>query len=95
MFKKIKKIWKSKNDLTSPLRALAKELWEIQVFFTNLKFDDFQKHERKPTKMWTSWKNEFQPRKDPKNVTSKNELQTRLEALIHSFERFKYVFQCE
>ena len=38
---------------------------------------------------------EFQPRKDPENVTSKNDLKTRLEALIHSFERFKYVFQYE
>ena len=33
--------------------------------------------------------------KIPKKVTSKNELKTRLEALIHSFERFKYVFQYE
>ena len=32
-------------------------------------------------------------RKDPKNVTSKNELKIRSEALIHSFERFKFVFQ--
>ena len=38
---------------------------------------------------------QFQPRKDPKNVTSKNELKTRLEALNHSFERSKYVFQYE
>ena len=33
--------------------------------------------------------------KKSKNVTSKNEPKTRLEGLIHSFERFKYVFQYE
>ena len=41
---KYEKIWKSKNDLKSRLRALNKELWAIYVFFTNMKFDDCQKH---------------------------------------------------
>ena len=69
------------------LQALNKELWAIYVFFTNLKFDDFQKHERKPTKMWTSWKNKFQPRKDPKNVTSDGHKWSLLLAqIVESFQ---------
>ena len=74
----MKKNWKSKNDLKSRLRALNKELWTIYVFFTNLKFDDCQKYERKPAKILTTWKFEFRPRKDQKNVTSKNDLKTPL-----------------
>ena len=51
MLKKYEKNWKSKNDLKSRLRALTMELWAIYVFFTNMKFDDFQKYERKPAKI--------------------------------------------
>ena len=52
---KIWKIWKSKNSVKTALTLLFKELWAIYVFFTNFKFDDFQKHLRKPTKIWTLW----------------------------------------
>ena len=40
-----------------------------------------QKHERGATKKQIALKNDFQPRKDEKNVTSKNELKSRLGAL--------------
>ena len=49
--------------------------------------DDFHNHERKPTKMWTSWKNKFQPRKDPKNVTSNGHKWPLLQAQIE--EKFQ------
>ena len=52
--------------------------------------DDFQKHERKPTKMWTSWKNKSQPRKDPKNVTSDGHKWPLLESQIE--ESFQKIF---
>ena len=39
------------NDVKSRLRTLNKGLWAIYVFFTNLKFDDCQKHERKPAEI--------------------------------------------
>ena len=48
---KYEKNWKSKNGVKTALTPLFKELWAIYVFFTNFKFDDFQKHERKPTKI--------------------------------------------
>ena len=68
---KYEKNWKSKNDLKSPLRALNKELWAIYVFSSNLKVHDFQKHQRKQSKIKTLWRIEFQPQKDPKNATWK------------------------
>ena len=50
-YQKYEKNWKSKNDLISSLRAPDKELWAIYVLFTNLQFDNFQKHERKPARI--------------------------------------------
>ena len=40
-------------------------------------------------KIWIS------SQKDPNNVTFKNDLQTRLEALYPQLQGLKYVFQCE
>ena len=88
----MKKNWKSKNDLKSPLRALNKELWAIYVFSSNLKVHDFQKHQRKQPKIKTLWRIEFQPQKDPKNATWKKEFKARLEALIYSFDVFSMFF---
>ena len=48
---KVQKNWKSKNGVKTALTPLFKELWAIYIFFTNFKFDDFQKHQRKPTKI--------------------------------------------
>ena len=62
----MKKNWKSKNGVKTALTPLFKELWAIYVFFTNLKFDDYQKHQRKPAKVQKSWRIEFQPRKGSK-----------------------------
>ena len=47
---KYQKYWKSKNDFKSTPRAFIKECWEIVSFFTNMKFDSFQKHYRRPNK---------------------------------------------
>ena len=44
-------------------------------------------------KIITLLKIKSRPRRDPKSVTSKNKIKTRLQALVCSFERFKYVFQ--
>ena len=44
---KYEKNWKSKNGVWTALTTLFKELWAIYVFFTNFKFNDFQKHQRK------------------------------------------------
>ena len=38
---------------------------------------------------------EFQPTKDPENITFKDDLKTRPEDLTPSYERFKCVFHCE
>ena len=51
LWSKIWKNWKSKNGVKTALTPLFKELWAIYIFFTNFKFDDFQKHQRKPTKI--------------------------------------------
>ena len=48
---KVQKYWKSKNGVETALTPLFKELWAIHVFFTNLKFDDWQKHKRNPAKI--------------------------------------------
>ena len=56
---KVKKKWKSKNGVKTALTPLFKELWAIHVFFTNLKFDDCQKHERKRAKVKKLWRIEF------------------------------------
>ena len=53
---KVQKYWKSKNGVKTALTPLFKELWAIYVFFTNLKFDDYQKHQRKPAKVQKSWR---------------------------------------
>ena len=63
---KVQKYWKSKNGVKTALTPLFKELWAIYVCFTNLKFDDYQKHQRKPAKVQKSWRIEFQPRKGSK-----------------------------
>ena len=77
-----------KNYLKSALRPLNKDLRAIWEFVTTLKFEDLQKHERKPTKMWTSWKKEFQPRKDQKNVISDSHQWPLLDAQIEeSFQK--------
>ena len=49
--------------------------------FHNLKFDDCQKHDRKPRKIKSLLKIEFQPPKDLKILASKNKLKIRLVAL--------------
>ena len=48
---KVQKNWKFKNSVKTALTPLFKELWAIYVFFTNLKFDDCQKHNRKSAKI--------------------------------------------
>ena len=75
---KYEKNWKSKNGVKTAVTPLFKELWAIYVFFTNLKFDDYQKHQRKPAKVQKSWRIEFQPRKGSK-IWKKLKVQKRLQ----------------
>ena len=93
---KYEKNWKSKNGVKTALTPLFKELWAIYVFFTNLKFDDCQKHQRKPAKVQKSWRIEFQPRKGSKiwkNWKSKNDFKSRLRALNNALWAIYVFFQ--
>ena len=53
--------------------------------FHKLEFDGCQKRTRKPAKILTSWKIEFQPPKDIKILISKNNLKTSSVALNFMF----------
>ena len=66
----------SLNNASKVLNKLITRSYERKFFFTNLKFDSCQKRWRKRRKTLKSWKIKFQPRKDPKNLTSKNDLKT-------------------